>query len=171
MVAQVWLAMAGVNHPNCLFCCATARRRVCAEIQMRHFQLLGLKQLVGPLQADRNCARTEETARNKQPMSNPLQNHSRWGAAAAEGRLRTLTFKAGTVRCFALQPVFKHYPDSFLIKHENPSREHADPAVPDFRFPALHTKWAKSSLGMDFSSSNQFKAKAKLKLHLLNMWW
>lgn len=129
MAGQVWLVMAGVNHPDCLFCGATTRRRVCAETQMRHFQLLGLKQLVGPLQADRNCARTEETARNKQPMSNPSQNHSRWGTAAAEGRLRTLTFKAGTVRCFALQPIFKQHPDSFLIEHENPSREHADPAV------------------------------------------
>lgn len=106
MEAQVWSATESVNHPNCLFCGATTRRRVCAESQMRHFQLLGLKQLVGPLQADRNCARMKEMARNKQPMSNPSQNHSRWGAAALEERLRMLTFKAGTVRCFAVQPDF-----------------------------------------------------------------
>lgn len=135
---------------------------------MRHFQLSGLKQLVGPLQADRNCERTEEMARNKQPMSNPLQNHSRWGAAATEERLRTLTFKAGTVRCFALQPVFKQHPNSFLIEHENPSREHADPAY----------QLSFCSLGMYFSSSHvcnrkPHRSKTKtpfMKYVVVNLW-
>lgn len=34
--------------------------KVSAGTQMRHFQLVGLKPLVWPLQADRNCAREEE---------------------------------------------------------------------------------------------------------------
>ena len=80
-----------------------------------------------------------------------------------------LTFKAGTVRCFALQSVFKQHPGSFLIKHENPSREHADPAVPALFFAQLKCTFHPQMV----VTVNHIKAKLKLpfiKYVAVNLW-
>lgn len=137
---------------------------------MRHSQILASKQLFFCL--FRLVAIAPGRWRRRE-TNNLWAKSQELRSCCGGGRTRKrLTSEAGTARCFALQPVFKQHPDSFLIKHENPSSEHADPAVPALSFLPWNTFFFFSSPNVCNPKPHSTKTKNPFikSMRFYNLW-